>query len=79
MTLFTIRETDRPGNRFSFSTICLRDGMIGGAGFFVSEERARAVVTDAYKTPLEEVSGIVYGCQVRHFKALLQREVGALA
>ena len=69
-TLFTIRESDRPGNRFFVSTICLNDGGIGGAGFFPDASKARETIQAAYKTPLREVDEAAFRaardvCQMR--------------
>ena len=75
MTLFTIRETDRPGNRYAVATIDLHDGAIGGAGFFRTAEQAREVITSAYKTPLCPVDEETFRAARQVCRETMRREL----
>lgn len=69
MTLFTLYQI--PDGRYGVRTLHIESGCIGGMGYFPTPERAKEVITDAYKTPLAEVDSTAFREAVQRSQAVV--------
>lgn len=78
MTYFTIKRAAAsllyPVPRYGVHTLHLESGVWGGMFYYPTPEKARASVTAAYRTPLQEVDWPTYREAVQRAQARLVYE-----